>query len=437
MTTEARHSLITKRGLRMPGYCTAGPLCQTTQPRADSGTNHRGRSASPSHIGSGANGQALQKSGLSVSADVDQSTGVKTVRFNRVISTIEASQFLFGNGQNAKLLKPIDAKAGQARSFVLDSREVAIIMSLRPEVRDQLVRGGMLRSNGKPYDFPKWLPEYIRADIRSDKLQKGVTRYASDDEWGDYVVWTGDWSVQIYREFPDAIEFYRRLSRDDQQARLLHFAYTSYNRDMHRFVDELGRSPEDARAEIRRINEELFKMIVEGAVAILSAGAGITAVSNAIRANADQVSNAARRSYRTSLSSEMKIKPVNGRVNVGGGDETSAGWTNLNPIKPGSGGPEQGIANHVKASMEEMDRVFEPGSVSEMISSKLRFVDVNWDIATKAAAKVMRPGGKVAMNVWCQGAAEQAALKNAFVRAGFKEITIKYEGVGTMLEAIR
>src|SRR5688500_2533626 len=110
------------------------------------------------------------------------------------------------------------------------------------------------------------------------------------------------------------------------------------------------------------------------------------------------------------------MTPVNGKVNVGGGHETP-NMTNLNPIKPGSGGPAQGIPNHVNGSMEEMDQIFKAGSVEYMMSSRLRFGDVNWAQATQAAAKVMRTGGKVEMNIWCQPS-EAALIMASFRQAG-------------------
>ena len=127
------------------------------------------------------------------------------------------------------------------------------------------------------------------------------------------------------------------------------------------------------------------------------------------------------------------IRPLGGKVNVGGGHETPT-VSNLNPIKVGSGGPSRGIPNHVPGSMEEMDQIFAPGSVTLMMSSRLRFGDVDWARATSAAAKVMAPGGKVEMNVWCQGL-EGLEIKMAFQRAGFKNVWIAGTDVGTMLYA--
>jgi hypothetical protein len=120
-----------------------------------------------------------------------------------------------------------------------------------------------------------------------------------------------------------------------------------------------------------------------------------------------------------------------------GGTGNIKNATNLNPVKPGSGGQESGIPNHVKGTMEEMDTFFEPGSVKTMYSQRLRYGDVDWPKATQAAAKVMPPGGKVSMNVWTQTDQEVAALKGAFQRAGFKNVRIIGDGSGTMVEAVR
>jgi hypothetical protein len=372
---------------------------------------------------------------LTVTVEIDQRVGSKVLVFNRNISTQDASTFLWGNPRNASLLKPLTPLGATARKFSLETHDVATVMSMRSEVRDAIIVGGVIRSAGTPYNFPQWVPENVRDDIQSGRLAKGIRRYPGPPEWGNIVVWTGNASVQLYVEFPPNLVFYTRMAHDEQQARLLHAAYTQYNKDMYYFVETKGFSPEEARDELRRINEEVFKLIIEGAVAILTSGVGISQVNNAIRFNSEEISNAARRSPRLSnLPGVGKIRPVGGRVNVGGGFETPH-YSNLNPIKPGSG-PQMGIPNLVKGGMEDMDRVFEAGSVQEMISSKLRFVDVNWDVATRAAARAMRPGGKVEMNVWCE-VSEAQALKTAFERAGFRNVSVSGQGVGTMLRAIR
>jgi hypothetical protein len=137
----------------------------------------------------------------------------------------------------------------------------------------------------------------------------------------------------------------------------------------------------------------------------------------------------------TTMTGSALITPVNGMVNVGGGHETP-NMTNLNPIKSGSGGPARGIPNHVQGSMEEMDQIFRPGSVEYIISSRLRFDDVNWAHATRAAAKVMRAGARVEMNIWCQ-TNEAALVMKEFEQAGFSDVTVTGQGVGTMIRATR
>jgi hypothetical protein len=139
-----------------------------------------------------------------------------------------------------------------------------------------------------------------------------------------------------------------------------------------------------------------------------------------------------------------KIRPVNDTVNVGGGGEIP-NVTNLNPIKPFSGGPTSGIPNHVPAGMEKMDEIFVPGSVKNMYSNRLRYGDVDWTRGTRAAANVMPPGGKVRMNIWTENQKDMDALKAAFERAGFKNVRFGYQnipetsspGAGTILQAER
>jgi hypothetical protein len=373
---------------------------------------------------------------LKVDVTVDQRTLAKILTFSRPVTSIEASNYLFGNASRSGLLKPTGAAAaGHSSCYLIDTREVDIIMQLRPDVRDAIVKGGVIRSVGKPMVLPAWIPVNIKQDIYGGKLQNRVTHYKGQAGWGDIIVWKDSVSVQVYQEFPESESYYSGITSDGTQARLLHYAYTQYNKDMRYFVETKGISPENARSEIRRINEEVFKLILEGAVALLSAGAGITQVNNTMRMSAKQVSDAARRSPRIGSSNALKkIRPVNGKVNVGGGTETPH-MTNLNPAKGVGGGPEAGIPNHVRGSMEQMDVLFEPNSVDFMMSSKLRYGDVNWDQATRAAAKVMRPGGKVEMNIWCYEA-EKKALEAAFKAAGFKNVTTVGDSVGTMLNAV-
>ena len=127
-------------------------------------------------------------------------------------------------------------------------------------------------------------------------------------------------------------------------------------------------------------------------------------------------------------------RPVNATVNVGGGLEPgSEAATNLNPIKPGSGGPSRGIPNHVKAGFEDIGNVFEPGSVHNIISNRLRYGDVDWQKAAEGSAKVMANGGKLSLNIWTQTQEEVRAVVNAFKKAGFKDVRPIGSGPSTII----
>lgn len=384
---------------------------------------------------------------LGATVSVDPRTFAKKLSFNRHLSPAECSTYLFGNPTRAAVCQPTGAAvAGKYREFTLDTKSVETVMAMRSDVRDAIVQGSVLTSAGKPYDMPSWIPPSIQQDVKAGRLRQGVTRYPGSGEWGDIIVWKGSASVQIYQEFPADRAFYDRIDGDRGDGHLLHFAYTQYNKDMKYFVEGRGMSPDDARGEIRRINDEVFKLVLGAAATIMSSGAASAQVMNMMRASGAQVSAAVRRSPRFSgkaptagaASAGERIVPLNGKVNVGGGGGPlePQGYTNLNPIKAGSGGPSSGIANHLQGSMEEMAELIQPQSVSEMISNRLRYVDVNWSRATAAAANVMKPGGKVSMNVWCT-AEEAVQLEAAFTRAGFKDVKVTGSGVGTILTAIR
>jgi RHS repeat-associated protein len=134
-----------------------------------------------------------------------------------------------------------------------------------------------------------------------------------------------------------------------------------------------------------------------------------------------------------------RLRPVNGKINVGGGlEKGSESASNLNPIVPGTGGPTRGIPNHVKAGAEQIAEVFEPGSASSITSARLPYSTVNWEAFGKGAGEVAAPGAKVMLNVWVQGdAAAQSAAKNriaeAFKTGGFENVKVVGEGAGTIV----
>jgi hypothetical protein len=385
---------------------------------------------------------------LSATVSVDSRTFAKKLTFNAPITPAECSTYLFGNVTRAAVCQPTGAvMSGKHREFMLDIRNVETVMAMRNDIRNAIMQGSVLTSTGDPYDMPKWIPVSIQRDIKSGRLKRGVTRYPTLGEWGDIVVWKGNVSVQVYQEFPSDDAHYDRIDGGRGDGHLLHFAYTQYNQDMKYFVELRGMSPEDARGEIQRINDEVFRLILGAAVAIMSSAAASAQVMNAMRASGAQVAAAVRRSRRfsnnpvpgaSSVATAERIVPLNGKVNVGGGGgpREPPGYTNLNPIKAGSGGPSRGIPNHLQGSMEEMAELIQPQSVDEMISNRLRFIDVDWTRATAAAAKVMKPGGKVSMNVWCSRE-EAVQLEAAFKSAGFKDVKTVGSGTGTILMAVR
>jgi len=95
--------------------------------------------------------------------------------------------------------------------------------------------------------------------------------------------------------------------------------------------------------------------------------------------------------------------------------------------------------------MEKMDEIFVPGSVKNVYSQRLRYGDVDWPRATRAAAKVMPQGGNVQMNIWTGNKQDMDALKATFERAGFKNVRFGLHnipetsspGPGTILQAVR
>jgi peptidoglycan hydrolase-like protein with peptidoglycan-binding domain len=133
-----------------------------------------------------------------------------------------------------------------------------------------------------------------------------------------------------------------------------------------------------------------------------------------------------------------RVRPINGTVNVGGTGTALEGvgpCTNLNPLKPGSGGATIDIPNLIKAGFEEIGEIFEPGSVQRLVSRRLRFGDVNWQQAVSGTKRVMAPGGQLELNVWTSGPAEVETLINSFRGAGFDNVRnmTGLDGPGTII----
>jgi RHS repeat-associated protein len=140
-----------------------------------------------------------------------------------------------------------------------------------------------------------------------------------------------------------------------------------------------------------------------------------------------------------SVNNALRIRPINGIIDVGG---TSPGASNLNPLLGETGGQIKNVPNLTKDYADQIARYFEPGSAEQVVSVKLPGHTVNWEQFARGAYTTLRPGGVVDMNLYLTGpAAEQAAIRSAAVqaleRAGFRNVTITGENVGTILKAHR
>jgi hypothetical protein len=338
---------------------------------------------------------------------------------------------------------PTDPETGgRHRRYLINKSDMDLVLSLRHGLASIYLERIRIITSNAPVQLPSWVPSDIRQAILDGKVPAGVTRFPGTAPWGSIVAWidrTGRWvSIQVYQEFPESFDYYLNATEgNSSEARLLQKVYIQFNRDMRFFVEERKLSPELARAEILTINNELFKLVIEAAVEVLTSGAAISAVNNSIRASSREVIEAAERTG-FEHSSSSRTRPKNGRINVGGGLEPgSETASNLNPIKPGSGGPSKGIQNLVKATFEEIGDAFEAGSAEYVFSNRLRFNDVlDWRKAADGTARVMRPGGKLSLNVWAT-AEEAKKAAQAFRDAGFKAVEIIGEGTSTIIEGIR
>ena len=140
------------------------------------------------------------------------------------------------------------------------------------------------------------------------------------------------------------------------------------------------------------------------------------------------------------VNAALRIRPINGVINIGGTGEAAA--TNLNPLLGETGGQTRNVPNLVKDYADQIGRHFEPGSARTIISNRLPAFNVNWPGFARGAYATLKPGGVVHMNLYISGsAAEQAAIRaaaiRAFQQAGFTNVYLEGESVGTFLHATR
>lgn len=192
------------------------------------------------------------------------------------------------------------AVSGRQTRYLINKNDLDLVFSLQHGLANVYLGRIQPIMSSRPAELPNWVPRNIRDLALGGKLRDRVTRFPGTPPWGSIVVYSdrsgGYLSIQVFQDYPETLDYYLGVTGGDRyQARLLQEVYTQFNRDMKHFVDERGYTPERARDEIRRINDEVFRLVVEGAVAMLSAGAGISAAGNAIRASSREVISAAER----------------------------------------------------------------------------------------------------------------------------------------------
>jgi hypothetical protein len=380
--------------------------------------------------------------------------------FNRYVSLADALDFLWGKRYtpDSFTADPDERPraGGKHRRYLWDRNDLDAFFNLRGSVREQY-KFEVIRSKYKPApleeQFPAWLPNNVRKEILELRQNGMLTRdnlpllriYPGQAPWGDIVVWAGvgefgDIAIETYQEFPENEEFYLKIrGGDERQAGLLKRSFKTFNQDMRYFVVLKRMSPSKAREKLRQIYDEVLKLVILGAVMMLNSGmslAGVQSTSSQMVAQSQR----GRLSVRPRIIPlGGRVRPVNGRVNVGGGAESSAkGATNLNPIVKGTGGPSKGIPNHVQASFEQIDDVFEPGSVKFLFSNRLPYHTVNWARSANGAYVAMPSGGRLSLNVWTKSVDEVNTVVNAFKSAGFRNVrAVGGPGPGTMILGVR
>lgn len=150
-----------------------------------------------------------------------------------------------------------------------------------------------------PYRLPDWIPPDVQR--RCWAMPPGVHRIDVAPPAGQLVIWVSvsvfGKEIQAYQEFPDSPAFYAAITQGNAaSARLLREVMTQYNRDMRHFVEDLGYSPYDARQELRRINDEIFRMIMESSAEVFTMTSDAVTLGNSIARHSQQMLESAERS---------------------------------------------------------------------------------------------------------------------------------------------
>jgi hypothetical protein len=133
-----------------------------------------------------------------------------------------------------------------------------------------------------PPRLPAWVPASLRRQIETNRLPEGLTELRTHDGRDALIFHKNSGGFRTYEMMtylPEDEATHVRAARGDlDAARRLQDASIQWNRDMRHLIEDLGMEPGEARAELRRINEEVFKLVVEAAATLITSAAGVTAV---------------------------------------------------------------------------------------------------------------------------------------------------------------
>jgi len=250
---------------------------------------------------------------MSLHANIDPFNPALIV-FNEPVTVSQAMTYLWGSTplsssyQNPLRPDPGEpAQNGMQRRFLVNLEYPGLLLQIQVPHISQYYQARQQQNvpqTPTAATLPAWVPLAVQESILSGALRNRVTHFQGARPWGDIVVWRHvsgvRTDIQVYREFPETLDFYLQIAdRDRRVARILQRVYTEFNRDMRYYVEQHGFSPERAREEIRKVNDQCLLLVLEAAVMLLSAGVGIQAVRNTMRANAERMAGAARQGTRS------------------------------------------------------------------------------------------------------------------------------------------
>jgi RHS repeat-associated protein len=192
-----------------------------------------------------------------------------------------------------------------------------------------------------------------------------------------------------------------------------------------------GLAPENA-AVINQVGRQPLEKAV-GACAVIG-GFGGVAGGLVLAGSGAMVGGFTSLGLAEAAAADSLLVPVNGIINIGGVVETAEA-TNVNTLANVANA--EAIPNLVVADGSNIGSIFQPGSATQIISSKLPFAALNWETFASGSASVLAAGGRLSMNVTGATPENLAAAVDQLKAAGFQQVAVYGEGWGTIISAIR